>query len=45
MANKLLSQLPAKNKMKRNFKKSLITEIQRTYPLKLMMNISWLYIR
>lgn len=37
MADKLVSsfyQLPAKNKMKRKFKKSPITEILHTYPLK-----------
>lgn len=37
MADEVVSsfcQLQAKNKMKRKFKKSPITEIQRTYPLK-----------
>lgn len=31
-------QLQAKNKMKRKFKKSPITEIQGTYPLKFNLN-------
>lgn len=37
MADELVSscyQLPAKNKIKRKFKKSPTTEISRTYPLK-----------